>query len=130
MQRRSFLAGIFAAGIAPYIVTTAGVLMPHGKILTLSDLAMEEWTPNPYGEITLDLWDKITLEVPKKKRRLHDYWIATEETKFSGTLKGMPGIIEHGIFVPAKVESINYDSEKTVMMHRQDKKRNFTNFHI
>ena len=28
MNRRGFLAGVLAAGIAPYVVTTAGVLMP------------------------------------------------------------------------------------------------------
>ena len=34
MNRRGFLQGILAAGIAPFVVTTAGVLMPVRKIIT------------------------------------------------------------------------------------------------
>jgi hypothetical protein len=34
MNRRGFLKSILAAGIAPYVVTTAGVLMPIRQIVT------------------------------------------------------------------------------------------------
>jgi hypothetical protein len=33
MNRRGFLKSILAAGVAPFIVTTAGVLMPARNIL-------------------------------------------------------------------------------------------------
>ena len=34
MNRRGFLASILSAGVAPYVVTTAGVLMPvRGRVL-------------------------------------------------------------------------------------------------
>lgn len=35
MNRRGFLKAILAAGVAPYVVTTAGVLMPVRKIATV-----------------------------------------------------------------------------------------------
>ena len=34
MNRRGFLAGILASGVAPWVVTKAGVLMPVKKIVT------------------------------------------------------------------------------------------------
>jgi hypothetical protein len=34
MNRRGFLKSMLAAGVAPYVVTSAGVLMPVKKILT------------------------------------------------------------------------------------------------
>lgn len=34
MNRRGFLKGMLAAGVAPYVVTTSGVLMPVRKIIT------------------------------------------------------------------------------------------------
>lgn len=34
MNRRSFIQGILSAGVAPYVVTTAGVLMPVRKLWT------------------------------------------------------------------------------------------------
>jgi hypothetical protein len=34
MNRRGFLRSILAAGVAPYVVTTAGVLMPVRKLVT------------------------------------------------------------------------------------------------
>lgn len=34
MDRRGFLRGILAAGVAPYVSTVAGVLMPVRKIYT------------------------------------------------------------------------------------------------
>ena len=39
MNRRGFLKGILAAGVAPYVVTGAGVLMPVKKL----------WTPINYN---------------------------------------------------------------------------------
>lgn len=36
MNRRGFLRGILAAGVAPYVSTVAGVLMPVKKIITPS----------------------------------------------------------------------------------------------
>lgn len=39
MNRRGFLKGILAAGVAPYVVTRAGVLMPVKKL----------WTPIDYN---------------------------------------------------------------------------------
>lgn len=41
MNRRGFLRGILAAGVAPYVQTAAGVLMPVTKVLTLHDLNYE-----------------------------------------------------------------------------------------
>lgn len=40
MNRRSFLSAILAAGVAPYVVTTAGVLMPvrQRNLYTLAEL--------------------------------------------------------------------------------------------
>lgn len=40
MNRRSFMQSILAAGVAPWVVTTAGVLMPARKIsrVTMADL--------------------------------------------------------------------------------------------
>lgn len=42
MNRRGFLKGILAAGVAPYVVTTAGALMPAKKIVSLSEAALED----------------------------------------------------------------------------------------
>lgn len=60
MKRRSFLKGILAAGVAPYVVTTAGVLMP---VKTL-------WTPSNTiellntGEGFVILWGGKSMEAP------------------------------------------------------------------
>ena len=35
MNRRSFIQSILAAGVAPYVVTTAGVLMPVRQIVSV-----------------------------------------------------------------------------------------------
>ena len=37
MNRRGFLKSILAAGVAPYVSTMAGVLMPGKQIVTLED---------------------------------------------------------------------------------------------
>ena len=43
MNRRSFMQSILSAGVAPYVVTTASVLMPVRKIVVLEgdDIIME-----------------------------------------------------------------------------------------
>ena len=107
MNRRGFLAGILAAGIAPYIVTSSGVMMPLGKILTLQALAMEGWKENAYGEVWLELGDKLTLDGSARLR--HDYFVAEAETSFTGRLQGQPGCIVNGIFVPARVKQVRHD---------------------
>lgn len=38
MNRRSFLRSILAAGIAPYVVTSAGVLMPVRQRIVVPDI--------------------------------------------------------------------------------------------
>ena len=38
MNRRSFLQGILAAGVAPWIITTPGILMPVKKIVTFESI--------------------------------------------------------------------------------------------
>lgn len=42
MNRRGFLKSILAAGVAPYVVTASGVLMPVKKVVTLSEAALDE----------------------------------------------------------------------------------------
>lgn len=42
MNRRGFLKAILAAGVAPYVVTTAGVLMPVEKIVTVVVITLEK----------------------------------------------------------------------------------------
>jgi hypothetical protein len=42
MNRRGFLKGILASGVAPYVVTTAGVLMPVRKLL-VPPVLYESW---------------------------------------------------------------------------------------
>ena len=38
MNRRGFLQSILALGVAPYVVTTAGVLMPVRQVITIPDV--------------------------------------------------------------------------------------------
>lgn len=44
MNRRGFLRGILAAGVAPYVVTSAGVLMPARSVIpvVVSDIDLYE----------------------------------------------------------------------------------------
>ena len=42
MNRRGFLQACLAASTAPYVLTTAGVLMPSTKVITLTDDALRE----------------------------------------------------------------------------------------
>lgn len=51
MNRRGFLQAILASATAPYVVTTAGVLMPVKKILVPPILVIEPWQK--------DLLDKL-----------------------------------------------------------------------
>jgi hypothetical protein len=44
MDRRGFMKAILAAGVAPYVVTTSGVLMPVRRVITLSDPLPDDWT--------------------------------------------------------------------------------------
>lgn len=41
MNRRGFMKAILAAGVAPYVVTSAGVLMPVRKIKTMEEIFLE-----------------------------------------------------------------------------------------
>ena len=54
MDRRGFLKAILAAGVAPYVITTAGVLMPVKK------LAIVE---NPLFKGELGTWTGVTLRI-------------------------------------------------------------------
>lgn len=56
MNRRSFLKAILAAGVAPYVVTSAGVLMPVRELWT------PEWTRYALVEdgLTLSFWAKVS----------------------------------------------------------------------
>lgn len=113
MNRRGFLSAILAAGVAPYVVTTAGILMPTTQILTLSALAMEDWVPNSYGEVALEWGNKVILHAHSLydsygRPTRHNTFIATGKTTFAGTLKGQPGRVENGIFVPAAMVNATY----------------------
>ena len=46
MNRRGFLAGILASGVAPYVVTTAGLLM---RIRPIEIFPSKIWIPNEYS---------------------------------------------------------------------------------
>ena len=50
MNRRGFLKSILAAGVAPYVVTTAGVLMPVRQIARLEDFSGPWGVLYPYTE--------------------------------------------------------------------------------
>ena len=43
MNRRGFLSSILASGIAPYVITASGVLMPVRKIITLQWPDLEDY---------------------------------------------------------------------------------------
>jgi len=58
MNRRGFLQGILAFGIAPFIVTTGGVLMPVRRISSLF-LQAPQTGPNYSFEVIYELDKKI-----------------------------------------------------------------------
>lgn len=65
VTRRGFLNGILAAGVAPYVVTTAGVLMPVRKLWVPDDYIMVgdeighviEWGPKGFTIRWLSRWE-------------------------------------------------------------------------
>lgn len=58
MDRRGFLKSILAAGVAPYVITTAGVLMPVKAIAAPEILKLEDlWS------FDNELWTKGTQSV-------------------------------------------------------------------
>lgn len=82
MNRRHFLqglAGILAAGVAPYVVTTAGVLMPVRKIVRIDD-------PIPFEEFIPDEWIKLTAERMQLIREMIYYESLTGSSIGSGKL--------------------------------------------
>lgn len=53
MNRRGFLKGILAAGAAPYVVTTAGLLMPVRQIVVadLTEASLEQMVVDIYKRV-------------------------------------------------------------------------------
>jgi len=109
MKRRSFLAGILAAGVAPHVVTKAGVLMPvlniwtpeERNVMTPQEAALEGWRPLPGGPVSLDLRSKLMVYAPGGLPRMGT-WVNGEYIPYSHAPYDAKGYFRQRVFEAAK----------------------------
>ena len=59
MNRRGFLQAILAAGVAPWVITKAGVLMPVRKVIVPPPVI---WHSNQLSEAAAEQWERALFQ--------------------------------------------------------------------
>jgi hypothetical protein len=109
MNRRGFLKSMLAAGVAPYVVTSAGVLMPVRKILTATAPEIA-FTPSGTGATAMTAQEAL---------RLWGDGIHDDTAALQAWLDGRPVIRGDGSMVGRVLSGGSYRVSETIYM-RED----------
>jgi hypothetical protein len=114
MNRRGFLKSMLAAGVAPYVVTSAGVLMPVRKIIGATPEETFAFTQSGSGATARTVQDAL---------RLWGDGIHDDTAALQAWLDGKPVVDIFGLPVGGVLSGGRYRVSKTVYIgpHQPDR---------